>query len=33
MFDPLSFNDFPAIMASESKEVLVRVEVARPIPE
>ncbi len=21
MFDPLSFNDFPAIMASETKEV------------
>ncbi|CAK9006222.1 unnamed protein product [Durusdinium trenchii] len=27
MFDPLSFNDFPAIMASPTKEVLVRVEV------
>lgn len=33
MFDPLSFNDFPAIMASPTKEVLVRVEVAPPIPE
>eukprot|EP00933_Yihiella_yeosuensis_P005825 TRINITY_DN110408_c0_g1_i1.p1 TRINITY_DN110408_c0_g1~~TRINITY_DN110408_c0_g1_i1.p1 ORF type:complete len:115 (+),score=32.25 TRINITY_DN110408_c0_g1_i1:81-425(+) len=27
MFDPLSFNDFPAIMASPTKEVRVKVEV------
>mmetsp|Transcript_20830 Transcript_20830/g.48791 ORF Transcript_20830/g.48791 Transcript_20830/m.48791 type:complete len:117 (+) Transcript_20830:52-402(+) len=33
MFDPLSFNDFPAIMANASKEVHVRVVVAPPIPE
>mmetsp|Transcript_63684 Transcript_63684/g.103156 ORF Transcript_63684/g.103156 Transcript_63684/m.103156 type:complete len:114 (-) Transcript_63684:63-404(-) len=29
MFDPLSFNDFPAIMALASKEVRVKVEISQ----